>query len=96
MKLTIEERDSPHEVTETEKESVLKNIGTLAETPYGTAPFLRDAGVHLPENLTEYSRNRYATEIINNAETYEDRAEVYEVKVDENGNTKVVIEFGNE
>lgn len=82
--------------TKTERESILNNIATLASTPYGTAPFLRDAGVHMPDNLNDYNRNTYAAEIIDMAETYEDRAEVTEVTVEEDGRTKVVVSYGNE
>ena len=98
MAVTFEEQidmDSGH-VSETEKESILNNLGTLASMPYGAAPFLRDAGVHMPENLSSYSRNQYATEVINQAEMYEDRAEVTEVTIDEKGNAKVVVAYGSE
>lgn len=97
MTVTFDEIENPdmESLTKTERDSILNNIGTLAELPYGSAPFLRDAGVHMPENLSNYSRNQFATEIISQSEKYEDRAEVTEVHIENDGNVKVVVAYDN-
>lgn len=93
---TIFDGEPSAEITRTEKESIMNNIGTLASTPYGSIPLLRDAGVHLPEDISQYSRNAYATELIEQAEEYEDRAEVSEVNFLNENEVKVEITYGSE
>ena len=45
---------------------------------------------------TQYAKNEYASELIAQAEEWEDRAEVTQVDVDNNGKVKVVIaDVGN-
>lgn len=84
------------EITNTEKESILNNIGTLAETPYGTIPLLRDAGVHMPQNASAAEMNKYTTEVMEQADTYEDRAEVVQVSAEDQETVKVVVKYGIE
>ena len=90
------EEDQAQEITKTEKESIMNNLGTLASTPYGTIPLLRGAGVHLPEDVSEYQRNMYATELVEQAEEYEDRAEVTDVTFLSEEEVKVEVTYGSE
>ena len=75
------------EYSNTDRKMIEDNLGTIASTPYGSAPYARDIGVH---------RIALPTQLIAQAEEWEDRAEVTQVDVDNNGKVKVVIaDVGN-
>lgn len=82
------------EMTETEWDSIQNSIGTLASTPYGTAPFIRSMGIrnYPPQSVSDIDRNSYVTEVITQAGKWEDRAKVSEVKFENENEIKVVIE----
>ena len=82
------------EMTETEWDSIQNSIGTLASTPYGTAPFIRSMGIrnYPPQSASDIDRNSYVTEVITQAGKWEDRAKVSEVKFENENEIKVVIE----
>lgn len=82
------------EITETEWDSIQNSIGTLASTPYGTAPFIRSMGIrnYPPQSASDIDRNSYVTEVITQAGKWEDRAKVSEVKFENENEIKVVIE----
>lgn len=84
---------SGKKMTKTESESIRNNIKTLASTPYGTAPFIRDMGIkdYPPQDASEIKQNSYAAEVITQARIWEDRAKVSEVSFDEGNRVKVVI-----
>ena len=84
------------EYSNTDRKMIEDNLGTIASTPYGSAPYARDVGVHRIALPTQYAKNEYASELIAQAEEWEDRAEVTQVDVDNNGKVKVVIaDVGN-
>lgn len=79
------------EYSNTDRRLIEDNLGTIACTPHGSAPFAREIGVHRISLPTQYEKNEYASELIAQAEEWEDRAEIEKVDVDNNGNVKVVI-----
>lgn len=83
-------------LTATDRESIKNSIGTLASTPYGSAPFIRSMGIknYPPEDNSELSHNQYATEVITQAGIWENRAKVSEVQFDENNEARVVLGSG--
>lgn len=83
-------------MTATEQDSIKNTIGTIASTPYGTAPFIRGMGIrdYPPESDSEIAKNKYATEVITQCGTWEDRAKVSEVSFLGNGRVRMVIENG--
>ncbi len=83
-------------MTETEQDSIENSISTIASTPYGTAPFIRDMGIrnYPPESDSEVARNQYATEVITQCNKWEDRARVSEVKFVKENEVRMVIENG--
>ena len=82
---------SGKKMTKTESESIRNNIKTLASTPYGTAPFIRDMGIkdYPPQDASEIKQNSYAAEVITQTRIWEDRAKVSEVSFDEGNRVKV-------
>ena len=92
----IFDEESEEEISKTEKESIMNNLGTLASTPYGSIPLLRDAGMQFPEDASQYSRNAYITELIEQAEQYEDRAEISAAEFLNEEEVKVEITYGSE
>lgn len=79
------------EYSNTDRRLIEDNLGTIACTPHGSAPFAREIGVNRISLPTQYEKNEYASELIAQAEEWEDRAEIEKVDVDNNGNVKVVI-----
>ena len=81
-------------MTDTERDSIQNSIETLASTPYGTAPFIRNMGIknYPPQSASDIDRNSYVTEVITQAGKWEDRAKVSEVKFENENGIKVVIE----
>jgi phage baseplate assembly protein W len=87
--------DEARNLTDTEKDSIENNISTIAETPYGTAPFIRSMGVknYPPATASDIDKNKYATEVITQCGIWEDRAKVSSVTFD-NDNVRMVIKYG--
>ena len=83
-------------ITETEKGSIENNLGTIATTPYGSAPFLRSMGIkhYPPETNSEFEQNLYATELITQAGIWEDRVEVTEVQFNSRNEVRMVLGYG--
>lgn len=83
-------------MTATERDSVINSIGTIAGTPYASAPFMRSMGIknYPPESNSEIAKNQYATEVITQCGRWENRAEVAEVRFEENNSVMVVIKGG--
>jgi phage baseplate assembly protein W len=73
-------------MTDTERDSITNSISTIAETPYGSAPYMRGMGVrsYPPESESETALNRYATEVITQCGIWEDRAAVSEISYKDN------------
>lgn len=96
MEIQYTEEGKAKNMTMTEKDSIENNIGTLASTPWASAPFLRGMGIkeYPPKDLTEMTRTKYAAEVMREAGKYEDRVKVSKVKLDEDGKGMVVIENG--
>lgn len=90
------ELSSEKKMTDTERNSIKDSISTLASTPYGTAPFIRDMGIreYPPQSTSDIARNSYATEVITQAGKWEDRAKVSEVIFVNENEIKVVIAHG--
>ncbi len=86
---------SAKELTATERDAIENSISTIAGTPYGTAPFIRDMGIkeYPPDSNSEIAKNRYATEVITQVARWEDRARV-SVRYTEDNEARVVIENG--
>ena len=84
------------DITETARNSIENSIGTIASTPYGSAPFIRNMGIknYPPENNSESVRNRYATEVISQCGIWEDRAQVRQIIFGEEGKARMVMEYG--
>lgn len=91
MNFDYEERKKS--MTATEQESIENSIGTIASTPYASAPFIRSMGIknYPPENKSELSRNQYATEVITQVGIWEDRVKLSEVRFDENNEVRMVL-----
>ena len=87
---------STREMTVTERDAIENSIGTIAGTPYATAPFIRDMGIkgYPPDSNSEIAKNRYATEVITQTAKWEDRAQVSEVGFTEDNEARVVIKNG--
>ena len=85
-------------MTDTERDSVMNSIGTIAGTPYATAPYIRSMGIknYPPESASEIARNQYATEVITQCDKWEKRVKVSEVQFGENNNVRMVIENGQD
>lgn len=83
-------------ITETERNSVENSIGTIASTPYGTAPFIRNMGIrdYPPKDDSEIAKNRYATEVITQCGIWEDRARPRQILFEGNKKVRMVIEHG--
>ena len=79
------EISSAKKMTQTERESIKNNIETLASTPYGTAPFIRNMGIkdYPPKDESDIAKNSYAAEVITQVRIWEDRAKVSEVSYEE-------------
>lgn len=90
------ELNTAKKMTKTESESIKDSIGTLAATPYGSAPFIRNMGIKIypPPSESDIDRNNYATEVITQAGIWEDRAKVAEVTFMGDNETKVVMTSG--
>lgn len=88
--------EAGRDITETERSSIENSIGTIASTPYGSAPFARNMGVknYPPKSDSELERNRYATEVITQCGIWEDRAQLRQVIVNGEGEARMVIEYG--
>lgn len=84
-------------MTETQKDSIEDSIGTIAETLYGTAPFIRDMGIkdYPPKSESETDRNKYATEVITQCGLWEDRVDVSSVTFKDK-NVRVVVKNGGD
>lgn len=84
------------DITETEKGSIENSFSTIASTPYGSAPFIRNMGIknYPPKNASDLERNRYATEVITQCGIWEDRATLRQVVFNEAGEARMVIEYG--
>ncbi|MCI9142080.1 MAG: hypothetical protein HFH87_05575 [Lachnospiraceae bacterium] len=80
-------------LTEAERKSIENSISTIAGTPYGSAPFIRNMGIkeYPPDSNSEIAKNRYATEVITQTAVWEDRAQVSEVKYTEGNEARMVI-----
>lgn len=87
--------DEARNLTDTEKDSIENNISTIAETPYGTAPFIRSMGVknYPPATASDIDKNKYATEVITQCGIWEDRAKVSSVTFNDD-NVRMVIKYG--
>ncbi|MGN0338665.1 MAG: hypothetical protein ACI4EE_14320 [Lachnospiraceae bacterium] len=87
---------NPKTMTATEQDSIESSISTIASTPYGTAPFMRDMGIkeYPPESNSEIARNQYASEVITQCSLWEDRASVAEVKFESDNEVRMVIDNG--
>lgn len=84
------------DITETERESIENNISTIASTPYGSAPFIRNMGIkHPPESKSDLEWNRYAMEVITQCTIWEDRAQVQQIALDQNNTARMVVEYGS-
>jgi phage baseplate assembly protein W len=94
--MTFDYEEGIKTLTETERDAIEDSIGTIASTPYGTAPYIRDMGIrgYPPENASQISRNEYATEVITQCEKWEDRAEVSEVQWNDENEVRMVIAYG--
>jgi phage baseplate assembly protein W len=90
--------DDAGSLTETERDSIENSISTIAETPYGTAPFIRGMGVrnYPPASASDIDRNRYATEVITQCGLWEDRAGVSSISFNDNGKVRMVIKYGRD
>ena len=82
-------------ITETQQNSIENSISTIASTPYGSAPFIRNMGIreYPPRDDSEMSRNRYATEVITQCGIWEDRVLLRQVVFD-GDKARMVIEYG--
>lgn len=85
-------------MTATELDSIENSIGTIASTPYASAPFIRSMGIknYPPENNSELSRNQYAAEVITQAGIWENRVKLSEVQFDENNEVRMVLSDGQD
>lgn len=93
--MTVEYVQGSKDITETERDSIENSIGTIASTPYGSAPFIRSMGIkHPPSSKSELERNQYATEVIAQCAIWEDRARLRQIVFDQNDTTKAVVEYG--
>jgi len=83
-------------MTDSDMNSIENNIGTLASTPWASAPFLRGMGIkeYPPKDLSEMARTKYAAEVMREVGKYEDRVKVSKVSLDENGKGTMVIKNG--
>lgn len=83
-------------IESTERDSIENSIGTIASTPYGAAPFLRNMGIknYPPDNKSELSKNRYATEVITQCQIWEDRVKLKGLHFEENNTVRMEIEYG--
>jgi phage baseplate assembly protein W len=84
--------DKPDTMTDTERDSITNSISTIAETPYGSAPYMRNMGVknYPPETESDIDLNRYAAETITQCGIWEDRARVSRIS-HEGNNVRMVI-----
>jgi phage baseplate assembly protein W len=79
-------------ITVSERDGIVDSVSTIASTPYGSAPFIRNMGIknYPPESESDIAMNTYATEVITQCGLWEDRVSVASVGF-ENGGVKVVI-----
>ncbi len=83
-------------LTKTEQESIENSIGTIASTPYGTVPFMRDFGIKNYMVDTEIEKNQYATEVMTQCMQWEDRVQVSEIHFTENNEVRMVLTDGED
>lgn len=83
-------------VPQAEQKSIASSIQMIASTPYGTVPYAREMGMKklLPRNNSDMEKNEYATDLAEAIEKWEDRVTVKEVSFTEDGEAKVVIDYG--
>ena len=93
--MKIESSGLNREISETEKNSIENSIGTIASTPFGTAPFIRNMGIrdYPPKDNSGLAQNRYAAEVITQCGIWEDRAQPRQVTFNNNNEVRVVIEY---
>ncbi|MCM1235645.1 MAG: hypothetical protein NC489_36575 [Ruminococcus flavefaciens] len=79
--MQIDYGDTEKRMTETEKKSIFSSVSTIAATPYGTAPYMRDMGIkkYLLSERTETIKNARASEIMEQIEMWDDRVSVKRV-----------------
>lgn len=83
-------------IPQTEQKSIASSIQMIASTPYGTVPYARSMGMKklLPRNNSDMEKNEYAMDLTEAIEEWEDRVSVKEVGFTNDGETKVVIDYG--
>lgn len=73
------------DMTETEEKAIYSSISTIASTPYGTVPYLRDMGIkNINPDNSDLARNAFSTEVISQASEWEDRVTIESIEF--NGN----------
>jgi phage baseplate assembly protein W len=64
-------------MTETEKKAIYSSISTIAATPYGSAPYLRDMGIrNYTFGQSDLEKNAHSAEVIQQIGEWEDRVSV--------------------
>lgn len=96
MVITYEDDYTHGLVSQEEQESIASCIHTITSTVRGTVPYAREMGLKniLPRNNSEMAKNEYATDLTEAVEEWEDRISVTEVGFVQDGETKVVINYG--
>lgn len=96
MNIVYKNENTGKSMTVTERDSIENSIGTIASTPYASAPFLRSMGIknYPPENNSDIARNLYATEVITQAGIWENRVNLSAVYFDENNEVRMVLSNG--
>lgn len=96
MIVTYEDDNTRGVISEEDQKSIALCVQMIASTVQGTVPYARSMGVKtiLPRNNSEMAKSEYATDLTEAIEEWEDRISVREVGFTNDGETKVVINYG--
>lgn len=85
-------------LTETERKSIQSSLNVITSTPYASVPYMRNLGLKkwIPEDMSDIARNEYITNVIEQAQYWEDRVEISEILFDKNNEMKVVVSSGGD
>jgi phage baseplate assembly protein W len=83
-------------VTEQTQKSISGCVQAIASSTYGTIPYAREMGLQrtMPKDNSPTERNRYATDLAEAVEAWEERVQVAEVTISKDQEARVVIRNG--
>lgn len=85
-------------VSEQEQKSILSCIRTIAATPHGAAPYMRDMGMQklFPDNNSPMAENEYISDLMGQLEEYEGRITPSRIYFENDNELKVVVAYGGD